>query len=633
MNRNGDIILEEIGRQLEGNTKALEIINDSIEQQIRIVATSIGEIKENITNEKIAQLVKEYGIDHINYFNPEGFITHTNIPEYMGWTPEEGHALYDFAHGNDKELMEDIRMNTTSNTYFKYGYIRYDDGTFAQVGIDADQVNQLTQQFGYQQLVEDLSANNEVDYALFVDPNLKAIAHSDKEKIGLDLSENKGATTAIKEGEIYTERSVSEEDKTPVYDMFYPVVVNGEQVGAIDVGFSMKNINTAINRNILIISIAGLVVLLLLGAILFSSSNYAIKTIRRLKEQMNLFAGGDFSNEVSEDLLNRKDEFGEISRAVDAMQISIREIIKNVLDKAQMVAAHSEELTVTTGQSSKAADEVANAIESIASGASEQAKDTEEGFVSVTDLGKVIIKNTDYVKDLNEATWEVRRLKDEGAELLQDLVEKTDMSMKATKEVQEVILNTNESAENIVKASEMIKSIAEQTNLLALNAAIEAARAGEAGRGFAVVADEIRNLAEQSNQFTGEISTIINDLIYKTSTAVKTMDEVEEIAKSQSSSVNMTSHKFEGIAQALENMRESLTAVNDSSKEMSGQKEKIVQIIEHLAAISQENAAGSQEASASVEEQTASMVEISNSSEELAIIAEELNSQVERFKI
>ena len=237
------------------------------------------------------------------------------------------------------------------------------------------------------------------------------------------------------------------------------------------------------------------------------------------------------------------------------------------------------------------------------------------------------------IERLNHSTGEVNILKDEGLELIGDLVDKTEEVREAIQKIGVVIDDTNASAANIAKAIEMIQSISEQTNLLALNAAIEAARAGESGRGFAVVAEEIRKLAEDSNSFTGEIELIVNDLTSKSLEAVETMDQVEEIINSQGSSVDRTNAKFEGISLSLEEIQEVISRVNKSNEDMAAQEERLTNLIESLAAVAEENAAGTEEAAASVEEQNAVMTEINNASEELAKVAEELNSAASVFTI
>lgn len=331
--------------------------------------------------------------------------------------------------------------------------------------------------------------------------------------------------------------------------------------------------------------------------------------------------------------LKRRDEIGLIANSLLIMQKNFVNIIKDISYKSEQVAYSSEELNATSNQSSIAVGEVAKTIEEIAHGASEQAKNTEDGSIHISELGKLIEKDQKYVMRLNTAAYEVNKLKDEGLEVLIDLVEKTDTNNKASKNVHDIIINTNDSAEKIEKASRMIKSISYQTNLLALNAAIEAARAGEAGRGFAVVANEIRKLAEQSNTFTDEISTVIQELINKTGNAVNTIQEVGKIVESQTESVQKTNEKFEGIAVAIEKMKNAIDIINESGQEMETKKDQIIGIIESLSAISDENAAGTEEVSASVEEQTASMDQITSDSEILAKLAEEMQSSISKFKL
>lgn len=633
MSRNGQILPQEIEGRIEDNARSLEVINENIEKEIRVGASFAASIKDELTDGRISQLARDLQLGELSYFSPEGEVIYSSKPRLVGWKPEVGSALYNFFQSDEKEFMDDIGSGEEAEGQYKYGTIRLLDGSFVQGGINVNVYNRLTEEFSYQTLMKELATSEEIVYALFIDKDMKAIAHSESDRVGLDLSEDPGAISAIVEGEPYASEYLFGEEEIPVYDLVYPVVINGEQVGAVNIGLSMDNVNAAIRENMMTIVIAGVIGILVLATVLFISSNYAIRIINRLKEYMHYMAEGDFSVSIPEELLNRKDEFGDISQSVSIMQNSVRDIIRDVLDKSQLVAAHSEELTATTYESTKVADEISKAIENIAAGASEQAKDTEQGFDATIELGDAVVNNTNRMEALNQLVEKVNTLKDEGLELVKDLVAKAEISNKSSKEIKEVINTTNNSAEQISVASEMIKSIAEQTNLLALNAAIEAARAGDAGRGFAVVADEIRKLAEQSNKFTGEISSIISGLIEQSAIAVEAVEELEDAINTQNISVDMTSNKFDGIADSIEEMKESINIVAEAGKEMVAKKEYIAEIMENLSSVSQEYAAVSEEASASVEEQTASMIEIANASEELSNIAEELNTQVEKFKI
>ncbi|GFN36701.1 methyl-accepting chemotaxis protein [Tepidimicrobium xylanilyticum] len=632
MHKNGQFILEQFVERLNDNYKSLETINWMIEDEIRKAVKTLMDF-EQLDNQKLTRVATNLGIDELNYFNSEGVILYSNIPKNIGWKFDESHPLYSFMNSSETELIEDIRKDAVSNTYRKYGAIKNSDGTFVQVGINADHINALTEQFKYQRLVEELALSREIVYAVFIDKDLKAAAHSDTERIGLDLSEDKGSVSAIREQKPYSSEYLYGEEKIEVLDLVYPAIVDDELIGAVSIGFSMEDINKSISENIIKIVITGIMAIILLVIILYRSSHGAVETINRLKEHLKLMASGDFATELPDELLRKDDEFGEISNSVNIMQNSVSSIIKSILEKAETVAAHSQELTATTEQSAMAADEISKVIEGIASGASDQADNTEVGFSAATKLGDMVVQNTNYMEKLSKSTIEVNQLKDEGFKLIKDLIEKTKINIRSAEEVERAINDTNQSVEKIAIASEMIKNISDQTNLLALNAAIEAARAGESGRGFAVVADEIRKLAEQSTQFTEEISSIIDDLTSKTSIVVNAMNEVKKATDLQSLGVEQTSAKFDGIAYALEEMQKMIKTVNKFASQMIEEKEKILEILENLSAISQENAAGTEEASASVEEQTASMAQISGASEELSRIAEELNNELSFFKI
>ncbi|ROR31816.1 methyl-accepting chemotaxis sensory transducer with Cache sensor [Mobilisporobacter senegalensis] len=394
-----------------------------------------------------------------------------------------------------------------------------------------------------------------------------------------------------------------------------------------DILAPMNNLRTLIFGFTIVILILGIAAGIIVGM-------FIAKPIKRLSIIINKMAEYDLSyttTKSDQKILKRGDEIGAISVAVSSMIENIKNLVQTVAHNAEQVAASSEELTSTTQQSALASNEIARTIEEISKGATDQAQETEQGANNVNALSKLINKVQDYIDSLAGSISEVAELKDLGLEAIEDLGQKNKDSSEAAVNIREVIIETDKSADKIKTASNMIKSIAEQTNLLALNAAIEAARAGEAGKGFAVVADEIRELAEQSNRFTNEIDSVINELSDKTESSVKAIESVGSIMESQTLSVNNTTEKFNGISEAIGMIQTIIGKLNNASSVMEQKKEDIVATIENLSAISEENAAGTEEASASVEEQTASMEEIANASESLARLAEELQLEISKF--
>ncbi|WP_258049858.1 methyl-accepting chemotaxis protein [Clostridium weizhouense] len=420
----------------------------------------------------------------------------------------------------------------------------------------------------------------------------------------------------------------------PMYDKDKKII------GIYFVGKSIESVESIINNGlastIKSVSLLVLLVLVIVSVISYFVGTSIVKPITVITKLINKQANLDFTiDEKSEvtSYITRNDEIGNMVNSIKIMDDNVRKFIIKTSDVAQQVAASSEELTAVSHQAVTTSEDVAKTIEEIANGAGAQAKDTEETAKNIEEMGRIIEEDSNYIKELNKAVTNINIQKEEGFNILTQLVDKTDQSNESAKSVYEIIVENSESAEKIENASSMIQNIADQTNLLALNAAIEAARAGEAGRGFAVVADEIRKLAEQSNSFTNDIKVVIDELKSKSQGAVQTMEEVRNIVDSQARSVKDTENKFDLISMAIDSVRDIIKKLNNSAELMINNKNEIIALTQNLSAISEEQAASTEETAASMQEQSANIEEIANSGESLAIIAEELNELIENFKV
>lgn len=347
----------------------------------------------------------------------------------------------------------------------------------------------------------------------------------------------------------------------------------------------------------------------------------------------NEIANYSLVSEISVDQIIRKDEIGDLERAIIKIENNLKNIIREVEISAREVASSSQELMANSLHSSKSVDEVSQTISEIAERTSEQAQSAGESFEKSRELSYIILEDMKNLKEMTNATNEVGQLVDSGLEIIKILSRITNESSEANKEVHLNVLKSHESSKKIEEASKLIMDIADKTNLLALNAAIEAARAGEHGRGFAVVAGEIRKLAEQSKESTRIIDKIVNDLNKDNVEVVGTMENLVEIYQEQVESVGLTKDKYIEISKAIKAAESKVSILNESSLKIDDMRVEVEERIQNLAAMTEENSASTRAVSESMEEQTASIEEITSASESLDTLAQHLHILVGKFKI
>lgn len=364
--------------------------------------------------------------------------------------------------------------------------------------------------------------------------------------------------------------------------------------------------------------------------ILFFMRRMIMTPLKKHMKNLQEISSGNFSQNVE---VKGKDEFAKLAIATNETINRLNGLMREIQKSANGTEDTTSHLSITLEDIRTSANTVAKAVAEIATGASEQAQNTDEGSLKASQLGETIEQNLTYMSNLNEKSQKVSQLVKEGLKEMEILSKITDVSSGEVSNVHNVILKTNKSADEIGEASNVIASIAEQTNLLALNAAIEAARAGDAGRGFAVVADEIRKLAEQSAHSTKAIDEVVNELQNHSKAVVETMEKVSSISKDQAASVVNSTEKYILISEAIKESEKEVKKLNVSGERMEVMKNEIVDTLQNLSAIAEENAATTEEVTASIEEQTATLEKIAGVSKEISQSAKDLNSMVNVFNL
>lgn len=379
------------------------------------------------------------------------------------------------------------------------------------------------------------------------------------------------------------------------------------------------------------IMIAILIISLILAAVTaFYVARSIVNPLQKVVHSVEQVAGGDLSQTlVAEGVL----EVNQLVQGVNQMTVALRKIILHAASVAESVAASAEELTASATEVGKASEEVTGTIQDVAQSATTQVQLSDES-------SNIMVEMQAGIADAVQAACEVSAVSERSEQSAEDGLKQVNHAVGLMSSIQEDVGNAaqkinilGEKSRQIGQIVEVITNIAGQTNLLALNAAIEAARAGEQGRGFAVVADEVRKLAEQSQEAAKEIAEIIGAIQSETVQAVEAMDKGSKEVVEGVKVVSTSKVAFEEIYIDVKEMRkqiENILVIMDAQLTGSGQ---VGQSINGIADASRTNAASSQEVAAASEEQNASVHEIVTAVAGLATMASELQEVVHKFKV
>lgn len=484
-------------------------------------------------------------------------------------------------------------------------------------------------------------SNENIKYISFMDTNSNIIASSEGSASGKDKGNNidtdSSATVAVDES---VEVSIQGRESSGyifetsngdrVYNVSTPFYKDNKLVGTIGIGISLNLMNSMIAQSLIQVVIMSLLVLLIAVIIGIIIAKNITTPITNAINKLDDFSKGDFTVEFSS---NKNDETKKLADALNKSIALLKQMLIGIKQDMDNLGSISNRLKASSQFVTNSSKNVSESIEEVAQGTEEQSSNICQVTEVFENFSKSLNSVQEKVENTAKSSTAIVNIADIGAEKLEGLINSIEEVRNSFNRTVTSIQQLNRDANKIGEIMNVINDVAQQTNLLALNAAIEAARAGEAGRGFSIVAEEIRKLAEKVMDSSKSTSEIITDILSGIEEVSGTTENISVKMAKQKDITDNTLAVFKNIQSEAHKTVPQYKNISEYLKGIVSEEKLILKSVEEVSAISDRIATSTQQISASIQEHTSTMEELSNIADKIDEMAIRLNENIGRFKV